>query len=106
MSGKTFNVRLVNKHDVEANWLKAVNFVPKQGEIIVYDVDENYTYERFKIGDGTTLVSDLPFAAVKTWDDLPDLDPLVTLSSVGMVDPIFDSDGSVFVDETGSIYSL
>lgn len=106
MSGKTFNARFKNKHDVEANWLKAVNFVPLQGEIIVYDVDENYTYERFKIGDGETLVSDLPFAAVKSWDDLPDLDPTATLANVGMIDPVMDSDGSMFIDTDGSIYSL
>lgn len=58
---KTLNTRLVNKHDVEANWLKAVNFIPLQGEIIVYDIDENYNYERFKIGDGATNISALPF---------------------------------------------
>lgn len=58
---KTLNTRLVNKHDVEANWLKAVNFIPLQGEIIVYDIDENYSYERFKIGDGATNISALPF---------------------------------------------
>ena len=62
MSEKTFNTRIVHKHDTEANWLKAVNFIPKQGEIIVYDIDTTYTYERFKIGDGKTLVSALPFA--------------------------------------------
>ena len=62
MSGKTFNTRLVSKHDVEVNWLKAVNFIPMQGEIVIYDIDENYTYERFKIGDGKTIVGDLPFA--------------------------------------------
>lgn len=44
--------RIVHKHDIEANWNKAVNFVPKQGEIIVYDIDTTYPYERFKIGDG------------------------------------------------------
>lgn len=62
MSEKTFNARIVHKHDVEANWIKAVNFVPKQGEIIVYDIDSTHTYERFKIGDGKTLVSALPFS--------------------------------------------
>lgn len=71
MSEKTFNARIVHKHDVEANWIKAVNFVPKQGEIIVYDIDSTHTYERFKIGDGKTLVSDLPFYA-NSWNDLPD----------------------------------
>lgn len=61
MAEKSLNSRIINKHDVEANWVKATNFIPKQGETIVYDIDENYTYERFKIGDGITLVNDLPF---------------------------------------------
>ena len=59
---KFFNSRVINKHDIEENWLKATNFTPKQGEIIVYDIDDNYSYERFKIGDGVHNVNDLPFA--------------------------------------------
>lgn len=62
MSEKTLNTRIIHKHDTEANWSKATSFIPKLGELIVYDIDENYTYERFKIGDGVTLVSELPFA--------------------------------------------
>ena len=62
MSEKTLNARIINKHDIEANWIKATGFVPKQGEIIIYDVDSTHTHERFKIGDGTTVVSSLPFA--------------------------------------------
>ena len=69
---KTFKGRLINKHDIEANWLKAVNFIPMQGELIIYDVEidtdelpdnrtEPYDYERFKIGDGIKTVSNLPF---------------------------------------------
>ena len=54
--------RITHKHDTEANWKLAVNFIPKQGEIIVYDVDENYSYSRFKIGDGILNVNDLPFS--------------------------------------------
>lgn len=61
MSEKRFNSRIIHKHDIEANWLKATNFIPMQGEIIIYDIDENYNYERMKIGDGTTLVNILPF---------------------------------------------
>ena len=57
----TLRTRLVNKHDIEANWLKAENFTPLQGELIVYDVDENYSYERIKMGDGVTNVNELPF---------------------------------------------
>jgi hypothetical protein len=57
----TLRTRLVNKHDIEANWLKATNFTPLQGELIVYDVDENCNYERIKMGDGVTNVNELPF---------------------------------------------
>ena len=53
--------RIIHKHDIEENWNKATGFIPKQGEIIVYDIDDNYTYERFKIGDGNTTVVNLPF---------------------------------------------
>lgn len=53
--------RLIQKHDTEAHWNLATNFIPKQGEIIIYDVDNQYDYERFKIGDGITNVNKLPF---------------------------------------------
>ena len=58
---KEISGRLILKHDLEENWLKAVNFIPKQGEIIIYDVDNSHNYERLKIGNGIDVVSDLPF---------------------------------------------
>lgn len=58
---KNISTRLIHKHDIEANWEKATGFIPMQGEIICYDVDENYTYERIKIGDGIQDVNALPF---------------------------------------------
>jgi len=71
MSEKIFNSRIIHKHDIEAHWLLAVNFVPKQGEIIVYDIDSAHNYERVKIGDGKTNVNALPFYA-GSWNDLSD----------------------------------
>lgn len=62
MAEKNIKSRIVHKHDVESNWLLATGFSPKQGEIIVYDIDDNYNYERIKIGDGITNVNELPFA--------------------------------------------
>ena len=59
---KNINARVVLKHDTEANWLKATTFVPKAGELIVYDPDTTYNYTRIKIGDGSTKVSALPFS--------------------------------------------
>lgn len=62
MANSQIKTRIIHKHDTAANWELAVNFIPKQGEIIIYDKDSTYNYERFKIGDGATLVSALPFA--------------------------------------------
>lgn len=58
---KQLKVRVQHKHDIEANWQKATNFIPKAGELIIYDPDANFEFARVKIGDGITLVSDLPF---------------------------------------------
>ena len=58
---KNINTRIQHKHDIEANWNKALNFIPKIGEIIVYDIDDNCNYSRFKIGDGVRTINDLEF---------------------------------------------
>ena len=63
------NTRIQHKHDTEAHWASATNFKPLEGEIIFYDketVDSEgnqsiiYGYG-MKIGDGTNLLSELPF---------------------------------------------
>ena len=51
--------RVIQKHGTSSDWNQATNFVPLQGEIIVYD-----DLKKFKIGDGTTSVIDLPFSAL------------------------------------------
>lgn len=61
MAERELSSRIIHKHDLAENWEKATNFIPRQGELIVYDRDSNYTYERFKIGDGVTKVNDLSF---------------------------------------------
>lgn len=61
MAEKNIKTRIIHKHDTEENWNKATNFIPKQGEIIVYDIDSSHSYERIKVGDGTTNVISLPF---------------------------------------------
>ena len=61
MADKILNGRIQQKHDTEVNWTKAANFIPKVGEIIVYDRDGLMDFERIKIGDGETTVNNLPF---------------------------------------------
>ena len=58
---KSIKTRVINKHDIEANWNLAVNFIPHKGEIIIYDADEQNQLPRIKIGDGKTIVTELDF---------------------------------------------
>ena len=65
MSKATVHARIQLKNDTEANWSKA-NFIPLRGELIIYSADEAHPFFRLKVGDGTTLVSNLPFVDSST----------------------------------------
>ena len=58
---KVIKTRIQLKNDTETNWNKAVNFIPKLGEIIIYSADDSHPYSRLKVGDGSTTVTTLPF---------------------------------------------
>ena len=47
------------KRDTEQNWKKAINFIPKKDEVIIYDCKDT---TRIKIGDGISRINDLKFA--------------------------------------------
>lgn len=104
MSEKMLNTRIQQKHDIEVNWSKAVNFTPKIGEVIVYDPDENHAAARVKIGDGVTNVITLPFLTDAITeariDEICGIEPVMTL--------IVDEDGDAvinagFPDDEGNL---
>lgn len=66
MGKNTVHTRIQLKNDTEANWNRAINFVPLQGELIIYSADESHPFSRIKIGDGETTVINLPFIDAKT----------------------------------------
>lgn len=122
---KTVKTRIQQKHDLEANWITADKngFVPLRGELIIYDTDNNYNYERFKIGDGVTTVQNLPFAnAPKHLDSNVDIqDGELVLKQKGeyvgkIINDVFVfdiegnlnasiSDGELTIDQKTSEYS-
>lgn len=71
MAEKILKSRIINKHDLEVNWLKATNFAPMIGEIAIYDPDATHAYSRFKIGDGVTNINALPFIEALPWGNTP-----------------------------------
>ena len=83
----TINTRIQLKHDTTANWNRASGFVPKRGEVIIYDDYETKTYviqeygqtvektkviPNIKIGTGNAYVQDLPFVDENTREMLLD----------------------------------
>lgn len=56
-----YNLKSIPFHATEAEW-STINYVPKEGETIIYDTDNEHSYFRFKTGDGTTQASLLPFS--------------------------------------------
>lgn len=95
------NVRFTLKNDTEENWKKAVNFIPKKGEPIIYNKDTKHNYSRIKIGDGSTKVSDLPFSNI---DNVAKLDESNTFTeknyfvNTGGIGLIPFSDSEKFLD--------
>lgn len=56
MAEKEILTRIQHKYDTQENWNKAVNFVPKKGELIIYS-----DIKKFKVGDGSSKLSVLDF---------------------------------------------
>lgn len=58
--------KIIVKQDSIENWRKAKNFIPKEGEIIIYVPKEGeiviYDSIQIKIGDGKTPINQLPFS--------------------------------------------
>ena len=122
MESQVFHSRIIHKHDLEENWIKAVNFIPKQGEIIVYDIDNDYEYERLKVGDGVTNVNALPFinsqadfsiedennpSYIKNKPEIATNEDITEfISEIGIADPVTASDGSIYTNANGDIYVL
>ena len=112
---KQLNTRLLQKHDIEANWEKATGFTPKEGEIIVYDADTSHLYPRIKIGNGKDNVNTLKFTQSQgDWDqndetqadfikNKPDIATDEEIIELLMEEDLFpvvtDSDGSILSTE-------
>lgn len=59
---KYFNVRVKLRNDSHENWeKKASDFVPFDGEVIIYDINKQYPIQLLKIGDGVHKIGELPF---------------------------------------------
>lgn len=105
---KKINSRIQQKHDVAANWAKATNFIPQKGEIIIYDAEYNASGSetqavRFKIGDGTRTVNNLPFAVIDYNNRITALESKPGLDKVGTVTSVKANGTNFNPDATGKV---
>ena len=107
MAEKNIKTRIIHKHDIETNWLLATNFTPKQGEIIVYDIDENHSYERIKIGDGVQNVNALPFVGDDLKTEIDAVDSRIDAVSALVGDtPVSDQINSAINEATADDFGI
>jgi hypothetical protein len=59
-------------------------FIPMQAEMIVYDTDSEHPYQRFKLGDGTHDVNELPFAHAGSADEAEKAKKLTTARNISI----------------------
>lgn len=87
----TLNTRVQSKRDTSANWTQN-NPVLLDGEVIV--VDTNSGDVRFKVGNGTSTYTQLPFQDEYVLNQIPDVSNFVTAEDptgiVNTVPPTFD----------------
>ena len=72
--------RLSLLHKTEAEWDALPTFTPFSGEVIIFSPDKDHNYARMKIGDGKTLLKELPFfidSAVASYNDAHRLNEII-----------------------------
>lgn len=79
------NWRVIHTHDTEENWSTRAAFIPQAGEIIVYDIDSTHSYERFKIGDGITSITELSFVVDATLESIFNISNNVIYADSGRI---------------------
>jgi hypothetical protein len=87
----------------------------------VYDADATHPFPRIKIGDGETLINELPFATSQAdWEaeeneegyikNKPKVetedDALEMLIELGIINPMTDEENNIFTDENGDILAI
>lgn len=82
MSNTVLKTRIKHKYDTPTNWAKATNFVPLEGELCIYN-NGTGAAPQIKIGDGTNLVSDLPF--IKAGSDTTVAAALTSGTKIGTI---------------------
>lgn len=106
---KKINAKVIHKCETEANW-ELSSYIPAEGEVVTYKIDENYDYERMKLGDGIHAVKDLPFMGANTFvprmhttDDANGLTREYLIKNPRLVDGMLPrtTDNHITVEELG-----
>ena len=94
MEEKHFKVKVIHKCETAADWERS-SYVPSEGEIVTYKIDEQHNYERLKLGDGIHAVKDLPFVT-------DELDFILERPTEGL-EYILSDDGTYYICDGGNV---
>jgi hypothetical protein len=96
MEEKHFKVKVIHKCETAADWERS-SYVPAEGEIVTYKIDEQHNYERLKLGDGVHAVKDLPFVTDEGFRDF-----ILERPTEGL-EYILSEDGTYYICDGGDI---
>lgn len=132
INGQEYKIKTVPFHATEEEW-ELIDYIPKNGELIVYDEDLNHANKRFKFGDGQLKANQLPFVSNSEaseqiqadWNQTdetkpdfiknkPDLnievatneDVLALLATQNIVTPVVDAMGTIYTDNNQNILTI
>lgn len=93
MATNTIKTRIQHKNGSASDWSQAITFVPLKGELIIYN---DAAMPKIKIGDGTTLVENLPFigASITINGAITSTPSLYAPTSAGTTGQVLKSQGS------------
>ena len=91
--------QIIMKNGSEETWNLVEDFIPRQGEIIIYNADNLYPKPRIKIGNGVDLPRNLPF--IMSSEGSIDLDNIIANRVKGKL--TFGSDGAFVYDGSTDI---
>lgn len=80
LQGIDYHLKSIPFHATEEEW-KLIDYIPKQGETVVYDIDGKNQNLRFKTGDGFTQVKNLPFSLSTVQETQSQIDNAVAQKS-------------------------
>lgn len=104
IQNQVYNIKSIPFFGTVEEWASNETYVPKQGELIIYDYSNGL--KKIKIGDGTTTVGDLAFFEnIVVFSAVPNTEDIMFWGTLSEVEAAITSKNFVLLEVEGVYYS-